>query len=321
MTDLLSLVLTLQPLSATGRPPNPPGAESASVSPDDASGRALPTDEAMARPLPTWWGRAAHALLLHIIDQADPALAVSLHDGASGPRPFTTSNLMGRVRNGQLDPQAAYHLRFTALSAPMVEALGRASTTGALSPGQVVELDYAAFRVLEAHTLPPAPPSDSRRLPTDWAGQTSHADLSASLLLSRQAPPRRFTFQFASPTTFKTSERHMPLPIPNLIFGSLLDRWNAFAPVSFPAETRRFAAECLAVGSFNLHTRTAQIKDGAQRHGMIGAASLVCLNYDRYWMSILAVLAAYAQYSGVGVNCSMGLGQARLAPAGSTFLK
>jgi len=50
--------------------------------------------------LPQWWGRAAHALLLRVIDAADRPLADALHDESGphaqpGPRPFTASTLMG----------------------------------------------------------------------------------------------------------------------------------------------------------------------------------------------------------------------------------
>jgi len=78
--------------------------------------------------------------------------------------------------------------------------------------------------------------------------------------------------------------------------------------VAFPAETRRYAAECLAISRFDLTSRPVPAKRAAcgWRSGQITYATL---NYDRYWMSVLHTLAAFALYSGVGAATATGLGQ------------
>jgi CRISPR-associated endoribonuclease Cas6 len=119
--------------------------------------------------------------------------------------------------------------------------------------------------------------------------------------------------QFTSPTTFKSQEKHVPVPLPELVFGSLLERWNAFAPIAFPPETRRYAAECLALARYRLSTRPVPMKSGGLRVGAVGEATYTSINYDRYWMSLMGVLAAFALFSGVGAGVSMGLGQCRQA--------
>ncbi|MCX8063180.1 MAG: hypothetical protein N3D16_11420, partial [Anaerolineales bacterium] len=56
----------------------------------------------------SWWGRAAHALLLRAIQQLNPALAQTLHD-EDGLRPFTVSNLLGQFgENGALKNDQVY---------------------------------------------------------------------------------------------------------------------------------------------------------------------------------------------------------------------
>lgn len=282
--DLLSLVLTLKALPA-GDP---------------------------TRPLPPWWGRAAHALLLNVTAQYQPALADALHeppqadaDGANenAVRPFTASTLMGRFPQGTLDPQQPYTLRLTAFRQELAELLWQAATSGPLAPGATVELDYQPFRVeaaqpLGEHTSP-------------WAASNSYQELAAPLLLARQAAPRQVSLSFTSPTSFKSGGMHMPVPLPGLTFGSLLDRWNAYAPIRFPAEVRRYAEECLAISRYKLSSRVAPVKSRGQRIGGVGEVTYTSLNYDRYWMSIIGTLAAFAIYSGVGAGASMGLGQCR----------
>lgn len=262
--------------------------------------RPLPAPDPTAL-IPDWWGRAAHHLLLSVVSQSAPALADELHSG-NGPRPFSTSSLFGRFPHGALDPQTPYRLRLTSLTAELSSLLFQAALDGPLSPGSVVELDRHEFEVLsvsgdEADQAPVAP--------------LSYADLSARHLLAKQPAPRRIGFRLLSPTTFKSGGRHLPIPLPDLAFGSLLERWNAFAPVDFPPELRRYAAECLAVGRYKLHTRAVPWKSGALRVGALGEVTYVTLNYDRYWMSLLAALADFAAFAGLGAGVSTGLGQCR----------
>ncbi len=271
--DLLSLALILRPLAA-------PPAE---------------------RPLPQWWGRAAQALLLDVARRADEALAAELH-ADSGLRPYTASNLMGHFQRGQPLPQQTYTLRLTALTSRLAGLLLQAAQPGgALSVGATVELDYLPFRIEAAYHDPADHP---------WAGTATYADFSAERLLS-SAPPRRLTLQFASPTTFHVDGRHLPLPLPEQVFGSLLERWNAFAPLALPAETRRFAAECLNLARYRLNSQPVTLKQGGMRIGAVGEATYTAARYDRFWLTALYALAEFALFAGIGSGVSYGLGQAR----------
>jgi CRISPR-associated endoribonuclease Cas6 len=276
--DLLSLVLYLQPLSQPEKPP------------------------------PRWWGRAAHALLLDVVRAQSPALAEELHD-ESILRPFTASTLMGRFPEGKLDLEQVYRLRLTAIEAQTAAILQQATQEGHLAVGGLVEMDYLPFRVL------PNPPSQGEATPAGqnpWEAQTSYQELSEPYLLAKESPPRRITLQFTSPTTFKSGGKHVPIPLPELVFGSLLERWNAYAPIAFPEEVKRYAAECLAVARYRLTSRAAPLSASNLRVGAVGEVSYTSLNYDRYWMSVIATLAEFALFSGVGAGTSQGLGQCRL---------
>jgi CRISPR-associated endoribonuclease Cas6 len=291
--------------------------------------RPVPADEAVsAGALPPWWGRAAYSLLLRTVRQYDEQLAASLHDepppgeaagvGASSNtvRPFSVSNLLGRFPHGGLDPQGAYALRFTSLTAGLSQILLQAGGPGGpLAAGALVELDRLPFRVEDVRLLPAGqakadePQAAQEAMP--WLGADDYAGLSAALLLAKTPAPRRLTLQFASPTTFKSGGKHLPVPLPELVFGSLLERWNAFAPVIFPPEARRYAQECLALGRYQLSTRPVPGKGGGLRIGAVGQAAYTSINYDRYWMSLVGVLAAFARYAGVGAGVTQGLGQCR----------
>lgn len=276
MSDLLSLVLRLRPLQ--------------------------PQDE---RPLPAWWGRAAHRALLALIQQRDPAAAQTAHDG-SELRPFTVSTLMGRFVQRRFDPQGSYLLRFTTCT-PALSALVGAlyAPGGALAPGAVLELDRIPFEIAEVFTRAEEHP---------WAGAADYAGLSAAALLGG-SPPRRLALRFTAPTSFRRAGVHVPVPLPELVFHSLLSRWNSFAPLALPDEVQRFAAECLVLSRFNLQSRTVQMKDEGLRIGAVGLAQYTALNYDRYWLGVLRALAQFAFFGGVGAATSMGMGQCRAEDA------
>ncbi|MFC1960711.1 CRISPR system precrRNA processing endoribonuclease RAMP protein Cas6 [Chloroflexota bacterium] len=94
MTDLLALVITVQPQ------------ESASV--------------------PGHLGRAVHAQLLRWLDAADSSLAQHWHD-TDGPKPYTCSTLVGARRNTpnvrQIQPDRTYWFRLTAFDPAVVAVL------------------------------------------------------------------------------------------------------------------------------------------------------------------------------------------------------
>jgi len=296
---MISLVLTLRPRQAASAPPH--------------------------------LGRAAHAALLRAVDAADAALAAQLHD-ETGPKPFTCSTLMGKRKEGAVTPDETYTLRYTALLPTLTELLltrfcpaggngGQRSEIGShrsevknpnsdvRPPMSEIELDEILFDVTGAATDPAVQP---------WAARTTFEELASPWLLGRAEPARHLTFQFTSPTTFHSGGRSVPLPLPELVLGSLLERWNAYAPVALPEEARRFAAECMAVSRYDLQTRPLPFKEGAVKIGMIGQATLAATRYDRYWLSLMNLLADFALFAGVGAGVTMGMGQCRrIADLGS----
>jgi CRISPR-associated endoribonuclease Cas6 len=257
-----------------------------------------PVDE---RPLPRWWGEAAHRLAIFVIASGDEALAKKL-DASDGLKPFTTSNLRGPFPNGRLDPGALYKLRLTALDQKVADIFEAARKAGTLKTGANVELDFLRFQVQDEANGEAGP-----------AGATYQSLTNG--LFAPEPPPHRLTLQFTSPTVFKSDGRQFPFPLPEMVFGSLLEHWNASEsiPTPLPAEARKYARECLRLGRFDLHSRFLRLH-GEPFHGFTGRVTFHTLNYDRYWMSMMAMLARYAAFAGVGAKTTMGLGQCYFVP-------
>lgn len=263
--------------------------------------------------LPATLGRASQALLLRLVQARDPALAEEMHQG-HGPRPFTASNLvLGQRRAGSLHIQAGQTgwLRFTGLTAPVSEHL--LALAGEARP-ETIELDRHQLKVTGATVDPAAHP---------WAGQQSYQDLAAPFLLGGSGrPSRKIRLEFMSPTTFRSGGRYVPLPLPELVFGSLLDRWQTFAPIALHPEVRRFAEEAVVLSQYRLRTRGMPYKQGSLEGkgqksrggwqvGFTGHVIFSVLNPDRYRLNVLHLLAAFAFFSGVGYQTGIGLGQTR----------
>jgi CRISPR-associated endoribonuclease Cas6 len=294
--------------------------------------RLQPLESPPASRTPDWWGRAAQNLLLKTIQASDAQFSSLLHEppgveqsGASSQetllrrelknfqatRPFTTSSLAGKWSNGRLSQDETYLLRLTGLHSSVSSRLLQAVESGPLQPGAVIELDYVPFRVTIVHS--PFSPL-AHLLPgedTAWIGQGTYAGLSAPFLSGSRLPEQRIGLILASPTSFKSAGKHVPLPLPGLVFGSLLERWNAFSPVFFPADLKAYAEENLAVSRYQLESIPVKVKQGGMRVGAVGQIVFACLDFDPYLMSLAGILSEFCLYSGLGIGTSSGMGQAR----------
>ena len=275
-----------------------------------------PTDAA----LPASLGRAAYKLFLQLLTDYNPTLAAELHN-LNGPKPFTTSNLvMGKRAKGVLRAQAEQEgwIRFTGLN----EAVSQFLLALAQNPPRKVELDRVILGLKRA-TLNPA-----EHL---WANAVSYQDFAAPFLLGdhsqiRSSANSQIRLQFVSPTTFRSRQRYIPFPLPERVFGSLLQRWQAFAPIALNPGIERFAEEMVAAHRFDIRTKSVPYKMGRQdggskqgrqrrgnwQIGFTGKITYSALNRDRYWLSMLHLLGHYAFYSGVGYQTTTGLGQTRV---------
>ncbi len=250
--------------------------------------------------LPPHLGRAARAALLRIVAASDPGLAERLH-ASDQRRPYTCSTLWGApVRRGSLvlDPDNEVYLRFTGLTAELSAHLQRLAE----EPPPYIELERVRLEVRGA-TL------DGGGDP--WAGQATYQELASAHLLGDGSPSHRAELHFASPTAFRSGGRTVPLPLPELVYGSLVETWNAFAPVGVSEEVRRFAAECLAISRYRLSTRAVSAKGGSVQIGFVGHCCYTALNRDRYWLGVIQLLTDYAFYAGVGYQTTAGMGQVR----------
>lgn len=244
--------------------------------------------------------RAAHAAILRLIQEFDANLAASIHDD-EGRKPLTVSNVWGLGAGARttVSPERDYYLRVTLLS----DDLERIAAEWTPSTIGVLDLDGHLWRVTGRADATAEHP---------WAGRATYEQLAAPLLNRPSHLPTTWTIQFASPTTFRQRGMTMPLPLPDLVFGSICDQWNTSADFALPDEVRRYAAECLAISRYDLRSVASPTSGGALQIGATGCCTYRAMNHDRYWRACIDTLAAFAFYSGVGAGTTRGFGQARL---------
>lgn len=224
------------------------------------------------KPLPPTMGRAVHALCFKWLASADASLAEALHHQEN--LPFTLS----------LKPSSSKCLRLRIsilrrdLLAPLLWGLGE-------DLGREIELVKIPCRVARSV-------------------EVLHATSFQNLL--RLPAQETIDLQLLSPTSFKQGKEIQPFPLPELVFNSLLRRWNAFAPneCRFPAIEWRGL-----VSAYELKTYAFKLEGGAE----IGGQGMVRYRFpDPEQAKVATALAHFARFSGIGRKTTMGMGQAQL---------
>ena len=258
--------------------------------------------------VPLWTGQALQAIFLSLLRDHSPALSDRLHQG-SGPRPYTVSSLLGlwarpttllprrEQARPTLVPDQTFGVRITTLDTEVTHTWFDKIVPGL--NGHQLHIGDAVF-VIEREGGEPI-----------HQERSSDTALVQEYMLLGDRLEHHMQFRFESPTAFRSKEMLVPLPNPALLFGSLLDRWNAFNDIKLHPDTRRFAEECIAVSRFRLETVFVD-PEGQDRRpvtGCVGSCRYVVLRDDRYWLGIVHALAAYATFAGVGLNTATGMGR------------
>ena len=253
--------------------------------------------------LPYHLGRAVHASILAHVAGIDAALATALH-AEEGPKPLTCSDLFGGRSGAEgrlVKAGENCALRVTGLTAPVAAALTAALLERQPQRWRLHDHDLRVTRIVCDAVM------------DGWSGRTTYEALAAAQLTRMERPDRQVTLDFYTPTTFKSGGMHVPVPLPDLVFGNLVDRWNSFSPIVLSPEVRRFGEEMVAISRYKLESRSVAFKEGSQRVGGVGRVTYRALGGDRYWLGVMQMLADFAFYSGVGALTTTGFGQARRA--------
>lgn len=271
------------------------------------------------------WGRAVYQFGLTLLGRADALLAQTVHD-LSEEKPFTASGLMrgDAVCFGALEVGEEVWVRFTGLSAEVVAALRQYEqvTRQGLEEGKLIyeEVDRLMWQVIGVTW-------QAGRVP----GCTRYQTLIERHSVSQ--PETHLTLAFLSATTFRSTGVNVPLPRPDLVFGSLLARWEQFTQHrlhDLPHDQLEvYIRTHVVVSRFDARTAIYQFKQGGKEIGFTGAVTFELLPKSDYllkqdrdvelllrrnamWFArAMHLFAEFAHFSGVGRKTTTGMGMAR----------
>lgn len=129
---------------------------------------------------------------------------------------------------------------------------------------------------------------------------------------------RRAELTFLSPTLFTRSGRWIPLPDPDLIYRSLLRRWNQYAPAPFHEPVVKELLDAVVLTAHDIATRPVALSRG-NRIGFTGQATVTLLgDPSPEATAAFSALTRFAAVAGIGAQTTHGLGYVRTALTAGT---
>jgi CRISPR-associated endoribonuclease Cas6 len=267
-------------------------------------------------------GRHLHALFLDLVQSIDPDLATALHQQQS-EKAFTLSPLQVEYsRNKGSDPHrlqwqhdrsipagAPCWWRITLLDDGLFGKLMHLWLN--LNPAQPWHVGGADLQIVSVLGTPQA--------------QQSWANFATYTQLYEQASDeeRQIHWQFCTPTTFRVTQFDCALPTKELVFQSLLRRWNHYSGIPFSKNL----VEPVHPSFFDI--RTEIVMDGRSKLiGCVGDITFQILgDVEPVTIKQINTLADFALYAGIGRKTPMGMGQVRriqperIPPSGASIHK
>ncbi|MCP2519121.1 CRISPR system precrRNA processing endoribonuclease RAMP protein Cas6 [Candidatus Aminicenantes bacterium AC-335-B20] len=131
-------------------------------------------------------------------------------------------------------------------------------------------------------------------------------------ILSNAEEKENIVLEFSSPTIFEISEKRRLFPDPEIVFCSLLEKWNKFSSIKLSEQIKNEFGK-IEVIQYRLTTEFVNFSN-KKIPGFLGKVNYRLLkSMDKKIVKYLNALADFSFYSGVGSKTIIGMGQARRA--------
>jgi CRISPR-associated endoribonuclease Cas6 len=247
-------------------------------------------------------GRHLHALFLDLVRSLSPELSKELH-GQTADKAFTLSPLQVEMRQRDFLLQWQ-HERAIAAGTP---CWWRISLLDETLFGQLTHL-WLNLNPKQAWHLGAADLSvtsvlGTTQLQQPWAGYTTYAQLYEQASSSE----RQIRFAFCTPTTFRLTQYDCSMPTRELVFQSLLRRWNQYSNMPFP----QALIEPIYPSYFDIQTKMV-IDSRSKLIGCVGEIVFQVLgDVEESMIKQINTLADFVLFAGVGRKTPMGMGMVR----------
>ncbi|XWK91232.1 MAG: CRISPR-associated endoribonuclease Cas6 [Phormidium sp.] len=248
-------------------------------------------------------GKHLHALFLNLVSSVDRTLGTHLHDQKTDKaftlsplqigHPKTTDFILQREHKYPIKAGTLCWWRIGLLNDSLFGNLTQLWLN--LNPKQPWHLGPANLQITSILGTP--------HTDFPWANYATYADIYAQA----SEEERQINLAFCTPTAFRQMQFDTALPTRDLVFNSLLRKWNQYSGIEFFSDL----IEPIYPSFFDIHT---EIIDDARSKfiGCVGVMNFRILGeVEPMKIKQINALADFAVYSGVGRKTPMGMGMVR----------
>ncbi|HWP91860.1 MAG TPA: CRISPR-associated endoribonuclease Cas6 [Thermodesulfobacteriota bacterium] len=239
--------------------------------------------------LPGLGGETLYGLFLNLLKAQDSNLASSLHNTRE-TKPVTVSPFVSgaKLTDGRVvlepDSKASFQISFFTDSPTEAFMLALNKALGNRKPANLggKEIKLSNMKMIKV---------------TNFKELANQAKSEGQISL-----------RFLSPTSFRSHGGQKVFPEPNLVFSSLLKKWNAFSSIKFPKELEEEFSK-IRVTRYNTRTELVEFSN----YKIIGFKGTCSYELPKGMSDEtkkqINTLADFAFFAGVGYKTTMGMGQ------------
>lgn len=246
--------------------------------------------------LPEFPGRFLHAAVFSLIGSIDEAAGTYWHD-LSGIKPFTVSLQYGRKRcDATIQKGDVVYLQIHVWHRQLWYILEEISQPLSLQIGPLeamaVDVQYDA--------------------PFDLPLSAENTLILVERCLVAK-PTKRVEIDFVTPTSFNGTYGDITFPTAELIFASIVDKWNA-GDEDQTLDKARIKELCERIVLTDWKGQTKRVYFGRDRGitGFVGGFTFNLSKLNDEERQLITILATFGQHCSVGRLSSQGLGQVRV---------
>ena len=249
--------------------------------------------------LPPFHGKLLHGALFALMKQYSPQLADFVHDEMT-IKPFTVSQLLefNDCSNRHTMPRIKANDFFSWRVSFLREEL--ADFFMGMPLGMPIKVGRSLFRIERII-------ADG----TQGTGVLDEMELVSGALNTGWI--QKITFDYLSPTTFRENTHHFLLPLPEMVFGSLADKWSSLE-MPGPLDSKKVRQLAAGINIIEWHGESVivPINKSFSISGFKGNFVYDISDLEEEQRKIMILLAQYANIAGVGRMSGQGFGYVRV---------